>query len=73
MTSALKEYDAALRVARTKQARRVMPLIGPLLDAWEEVPNDLRSLLVDQCPTLASNLSKIEDAMGGVEVSDKRS
>ena len=26
---------------RKKQARKVMPLIGPLLDAWEALPNDL--------------------------------
>lgn len=26
---------------RKRQARAVMPLIGPLLDAWEALPNDL--------------------------------
>jgi len=27
---------------RKDQVRKVMPLIGSLLDAWEAVPNDLR-------------------------------
>ena len=59
-----KRYNEILAKARAKQAQGVMPLIGPLLDAWDEVPNDFRSLIVDQCPSLAHHLSKIDDAMG---------
>ena len=28
---------------RQRQTRRVMPCIGPLLDSWEQVPNDVKS------------------------------
>ncbi len=59
----LAAYERAVKAARAVQAREVMPLIGPLLDAWEEVPNDMRSLIADQCPQLAHYLSKIDDAM----------
>lgn len=27
---------------RKRQARKVMPMIGPLLDAWEALPNDVK-------------------------------
>lgn len=29
---------------RKEQAKAVMPLIGPLLDEWEGLPNDIRGL-----------------------------
>ncbi len=28
---------------RSKQAKRVMPLIGGFLDAWDQLPNDIKS------------------------------
>lgn len=42
-----------------------MPIIGPLLDAWEAVPNDLRFEIEEQAGELAGCLSEIEDAMEG--------
>lgn len=58
-----RDYEDDLRKARAVQARQVMPLIGPLLDAWDAVPNDLRSLIQEQAPSLAAHLCKLEDAM----------
>jgi hypothetical protein len=58
-----REYDRVLALARAVQVRQVMPLIGPLLDAWDELPNDLRGLLQEQAPTLCEYLYKIDDAM----------
>lgn len=67
----LEEYQKAVKKARAVQARQVMPLIGPLLDAWDDVPNDIRSLLEEQAPALASYLCKIEDAMCA-DISDEK-
>jgi hypothetical protein len=44
---------------RSAQNKAVMPLIGPLLDAWECIPNDQRSEL----PELAKVLNAIDRAM----------
>lgn len=46
---------------RAEQAAAVMPLIGPLLDAWEQVPTDLRDELSD----LAGIIAEIDAAMEG--------
>ncbi len=46
-----------------RQRRRVMPLIGPLLDAWEGVPNDIKSDLHEHCEALHSLLNMINKAM----------
>ncbi len=32
-----------LKQLRQNQAERVMPMIGPLLDAYEQLPNDLKT------------------------------
>lgn len=44
---------------RGEQAARVMPLIGPLLDAWEHVPNDERD------ERLAKHFDAINKAIEG--------
>ena len=58
-----RSYERILAKARAVQIKQVMPLIGPLLDAWEAVPNDLRVLLQEQAPDLCHFLCKVEDAM----------
>ena len=47
---------------RRRQARKVMPLIGALLDSWEALPNDVRS--DPELKGLMRHLSRINDAMG---------
>lgn len=44
---------------RREQAQRVMPLIGPLLDAWDALTRDER----DEVPNLAAYIRKIRAAM----------
>ncbi len=39
MSDPIAREEAA---GRKRQARKVMPLIGPLLDAWDALPNDLK-------------------------------
>lgn len=48
---------------RKKQAERVMPLIGPLLDAWDNTDNDTKSTLRAEYPVLCDYLDKIESGM----------
>jgi hypothetical protein len=50
---------------RSKQTRAVMPLVGPLLDAWEGLPNDLRSSIQDESVDLCEAIDAIRDAMEG--------
>lgn len=50
---------------RRKQMRAATPLIGPLLDAWDEVPNDLKGEIEEGATDLAEALDSIRDAMEG--------
>lgn len=54
-----------LEQLRRKQLRAVMPLIGPLLDAWDSVPNDLKGEIEEGATDLAEALDSIRDAMEG--------
>lgn len=56
MSGALTQRPAALRIA---QAEAVMPLIGPLLDAWENADREVMS----QEPELSKQLKAIDRAM----------
>ena len=51
--------DAELERLRAAQAHDVMPLIGPLLDAWEGCSQDVRS----EHPELDKQLRRINRAM----------
>lgn len=62
MNSPLTKHLRGLRAAQTK---RVMPLIGELLDAWDAVPNDLRASIEEEATDLAEALDSIRDAMEG--------
>lgn len=55
--------DNEAKKERVLQRRRVMPLIGGLLDAWEGTPNDVKGYIWEQAPALAVNLEKMDDAM----------
>jgi hypothetical protein len=46
---------------RKRQARKVMPMIGPLLDTWDGLPNDVKSL--PELKELARCLRRIDNAM----------
>lgn len=60
-----KQYrdDDELRAA---QARAVMPLIGPLIDAWEAVCPSDQAEIDDISPSLVVHLDAIRDAMDDV-------
>lgn len=49
--------------ARRQQSLRVMPLIGPLLDAWEGTDLSFRSDMCDQYRTLHDALQNISKAV----------
>lgn len=54
---------AVIEIARKEQSKRVMPLIGNLIDQWDAVPNDIRSLLVEQSPGLCAAMASVTRAM----------
>lgn len=55
----MKEIDKL----RAKQTRRVMPLIGPLLDAWEGTHNDLKGEIEELEPALFEQLQNLAKAV----------
>jgi hypothetical protein len=50
-----------LKQLRVEQLNRVAPLIGPLLDAWHDIPNDIKSEL----PEFARHIRLLDRAMEG--------
>ena len=48
-------------IIRLKQAKTVMPLIGELLDSWDDLPNDVKS--DPELERLSRNIQKIDSAM----------
>lgn len=57
-----KKASAEITRLRKVQAKYVMPLIGPLLDAWEQLPNDIA------CMEGLEDLAQIiEDINSGME------
>jgi hypothetical protein len=57
--------DNSLARLRRSQARLVMPLIGPLLDAFEAIPNDI--VTMDELEDLCQIVVDIQKAMEGSE------
>jgi len=45
-----------------RQEKEVMPLMGPLLDAWDDLPNDVKG--DDELKRVAEVIDKISDGMG---------
>ena len=45
-----------------RQEKEVMVLIGPLLDAWDDLPNDVKG--DDELKRVAEVIDKISDGMG---------
>jgi len=54
-----KERNAERRL----QSKKVMPLIGRLLDAWDDIPNDTKD--DEEFEKLASIIERIDCAMEG--------
>lgn len=50
---------------RSAQAKKVMPLVGGLIDEWEGLSNDARQLIDEEALGLAHYLNKISAALGG--------
>jgi hypothetical protein len=48
---------------QAKQAKAVMPMIGQLLDAWEGIPNDIKSDLSEDCPAFVCYMDELDAAM----------
>jgi hypothetical protein len=59
--------DSQTTIARLRreQAKRVMPLIGPLIDAWDSLPNDVKWLIEEQAERLTLAIHEIMEAVEG--------
>jgi len=55
------EYER--KQLQKQQALNVMPQIGPLLDAWEGLPNDMRYDLCEESPAFADAMRIIAQGM----------
>lgn len=53
--------DREVKRLRRVQAKYVMPLIGQLLDAWEQLPNDVACM--DELEELSQIIESIEQGM----------
>lgn len=62
------EDELELLPLRDEQCEAVMPLIGPLLDAWDGLSNDARGVIEQESPQLAKALRDINDAMEGYDL-----
>ena len=50
---------------RKEQSKKVMPMIGPLLTAWYDLPNDVKSDPELTC--FSNHIDKIDSVMEGSE------
>lgn len=67
--SATASQPSEIALLRDAQTRAVMPLIGPLLDAWDGMANDEKSALEEAEPAF----SEAMEAVGKAMTSDKSS
>ena len=67
MSAVEKERDQL----RKAQADAVMPMVGPMIDAWLDVPNDVRDYMKEQCPTLGCWLDDISAALEFAGISEE--
>lgn len=59
--------DAEIARLRLKQSETVMAMIGPLLDASDGTPGDVKSYVREHCSSLCYWLRKIDNGMTGDE------
>jgi hypothetical protein len=61
----MNAIERGLATLRRKQAERVMPKVGALLDAWDNTPNDERGTLEEAYPHLCELIAALQDAVEG--------
>lgn len=59
----------AIKALRREQAARVMKEIGPLLDAWEQIPNDIKGQLEEEALEFCHYMRRIYIAVDGSQSS----
>lgn len=62
--AAIEHLPTEIERLRAEQAEHVMPTIGPLIDAWMDVPNDLRGDLAEATPSFISAMGSTIRAIG---------
>jgi len=59
----MNRIERSLATLRRKQAERVMPRVGMLLDAWENTSNDEKGTLRAEYPHLCALIENINEAV----------
>lgn len=52
-----------IAILRRKQSTRAMRVIGPLLDAFEALPNDVKDMIEEDAPELFEHIHELNEAM----------
>ena len=60
----MDSIDKERNAARRQQSKVVMPLIGVLLDRWDDLPNDVKS--DPELDAIAEIINKIDNGMEGI-------
>lgn len=63
--TALDVIEAELERLRARQAKRVMKRVGPLLDEYDGLPNDVRCWIKGQAPGFIREMNKLQRAVEG--------
>jgi hypothetical protein len=57
--------EKELERLRARQAKRVMRRMGPLLDEYDGLPNDVRGWIKQQAPGFIREMNKLQRAVEG--------
>jgi hypothetical protein len=55
-------------VLRAEQAERVAPLVGQLLDAWDQLSNDAQTILTEDASEIVAAILAIRRAQEGADL-----
>lgn len=59
----MNRAERNLEILRKQQAERVMPVVGAILDAWENTSNDEKAMFEKEYPHLAELIRDLNDAV----------
>jgi hypothetical protein len=62
--------EAELERLRARQVKRVMKRVGPLLDEYDGLPNDVRGWIDEQAPGFIREMNKLRRAVEGNSSAD---
>jgi hypothetical protein len=55
--------NSEIKKLRKEQQKKVMREIGGMMDAWDQLPNDVKDMIREDAPGLLAAIYRICDAM----------